>query len=164
MPYTRPDRKGLPDTPPENEDLELRRSDSYLHLSDASAEQSSPSPQATLPQRNETSSPPPPLVHTHNHPPLDPPELTPLIELSRENTPTKPSTPRSGSFQRRLSAGTPTRRPSSSLMGSSSSLAQPVVDPAQAVGNSSRSPGSQSPPNVRVERATVSSLQVALIS
>jgi hypothetical protein len=40
MPYTRPSRKGLPDPPPE-EELDIPRSESYLHLSDlAEAEKS----------------------------------------------------------------------------------------------------------------------------
>lgn len=33
MPYTRPSRKGLPDPPPE-EEAQIPRSESYLHLSD----------------------------------------------------------------------------------------------------------------------------------
>src|SRR5271156_3911516 len=144
MPYTRPDRKGLPDPPSDEEGVEMRRSDSYLRLSDASGGEPSPPPEVTLPPATDAPSQPPP-VHKHNHRKIDPPELTPPIEVSNETSPlSKPSTPRSGSFQRRLSGERipSTRRPSSSLMSSNLSPAQPLVDPTQASGNTSRSKGS----------------------
>jgi len=164
MPYTKPDRKGLPDPSPGEEGSEMRRSDSYLHLSDASGDDTSPPPEVTHAAPNDAPSQPP-AVHTHNHRKVEPPELTPPIEVSNENSLSKPSTPRSGSFQRRLSGEriTPSRRPSSN-MSSNLSPAQPLVDPAQASGNTSRSKGSHSPPIWQVEAATVTSWFVTFTS
>src|ERR1700737_344588 len=90
MPYTRPDRKGLP-IPPEEDEEELPRSESYLHLSDLGSE-SNTSQNASTEQSPEASNSKT-VPRKAKGVGKKPPELTPPAEVSHENSPSKPSTP-----------------------------------------------------------------------
>jgi hypothetical protein len=92
MPIVRPDRKGLPDPPPE-EELSLPRSDSYLRLSDAIESQqlpgSYPHPRSPSQSKSELNQ----LIAEQKRQSLKlTTELTPPDEVSREETPARPAT------------------------------------------------------------------------
>jgi hypothetical protein len=80
MPYTRPDRKGLPESSQDDED-EIPRSESYLRLSDLgnASNTSLPSESPSRPSRKDT---------TGSKPALTPPE-----ESDLEQSPSEPRTP-----------------------------------------------------------------------
>jgi hypothetical protein len=80
MPYTRPDRKGLPESSQDDED-EIPRSESYLRLSELgdASNPSLPSESPSRPSRRDT---------TGSKPALTPPE-----ESDHEQSPSEPRTP-----------------------------------------------------------------------
>jgi hypothetical protein len=110
MPYTRPDRKGLPPPPPEEEE-EMPRSESYLRLSDLGSQVSASSLHVQITPTQSTSQSNNLETEKQTKRKIHVPELTPPMEMSNEHSPAKsPST--KSHFEERPK--TPSRRNSSS--------------------------------------------------
>lgn len=88
MPYTRPDRKGLPSSDDDEESSEIPRSESYLRLSELGSSNASQSASAAEPMEQMSNKPPSRKTKTAKQP-----QLTPPVEASLEHSPSNPGTP-----------------------------------------------------------------------